>query len=120
MQITYTWMVILLFNILFISCPGSSDRKTYLLWQENEKYAIQNLKLLFDAQTSFQSLCLVDQDKNGIGEYGALQELAGTLPLRGKATFLSPPFINESFGKSVASEKMIVGRGGYYYIVYCS
>lgn len=49
----------------------------------NEGKAIATLHALYLEQARFQKAALVDQDEDGIGEYGLINELAGIVPGRG-------------------------------------
>lgn len=103
-------------------CPLASPlgsksglRKTRI--RLNETHVIGVLKTIVAGQEQFRSGVCVDQDSNGIGEYGFLGELAGTRNYRGSsASSKNAPFIPSTLGK-------IDGKGrarssGYYYIVY--
>lgn len=56
----------------------------------NEGSAIQTIRVLYAIQNHFQSQCLVDQNRNGVGEYGYFQELTGVALLRGKNVKADP------------------------------
>jgi hypothetical protein len=70
----------------------------------NEVAAIATLRNLASCQNQFKSLLVaVDTNQNGIGEYGTMQELTGSIPLRappgqvGKT--LNPPVISPSLAR---------------------
>ena len=48
----------------------------------NETGAVAGLRSLTANQATFQSVCVVDQDEDGTGEYGLFEELAGAAPCR--------------------------------------
>ncbi len=83
----------------------------------NETMAIATLTSLRTVQAEFRQACVVDQDKNGVGEYGLLQELAGGAVPRGGVSGRTPgEFISQQLG-SVASNG-IATKDGYSFLVY--
>jgi hypothetical protein len=60
--------------------------------------AVGSLKTIASSQALFKDARKVDQNGNGIGEYGLLGELCGELALRPAGTSpVSPPFISQEF-----------------------
>lgn len=64
----------------------------------NENAARATLRYVVSAQAVFQSSALVDLDQDGVGEYGYLAELAGTVPVRGGGEKLDPPMLTAGMG----------------------
>ncbi len=85
----------------------------------NETSAIGTLKSLATAQQQFQQQCLVDQDFDGAGEYGVLQEMAGTVPCRASGLVADPTFMAVPFGTSAAvGVNGAASSSGYDVLVY--
>jgi hypothetical protein len=84
----------------------------------NETMAIASLRTIQFAQEQFKALGLVDQNGNGVGEYGFLQELAGSASLRGAkdGARVDAPFVTPELG--FADNKGRVYRNGYYIKVF--
>ena len=82
----------------------------------NESSAIGTLRTLSVSQAQFQSQAYVDQDKDGTGEYGFIQELAGTVAVRGKTEPISEPLV--SSGRMVADGNGVFLRSGYCFYCY--
>lgn len=82
----------------------------------NEAAAIGTLRSLVSAQAQFQRACEVDQDGDGTGEYGFLQELAGITFLRGKQKALEYGYLSKSIG--MVNERGVVSKSGYYFCCY--
>jgi prepilin-type N-terminal cleavage/methylation domain-containing protein len=66
----------------------------------NEAAAIQTLRAIASAQSSLQVRKSIDNDAvpDGIGEFGYLAELAGTVNIRGAAAPLGPPTLGAKLG----------------------
>jgi prepilin-type N-terminal cleavage/methylation domain-containing protein len=69
----------------------------------NETSTIGTLRSLSSAEAEFQARQICDQDADGLGEYGFLQELAGSVIPRGAASLLDPPSISQALGNVDAS-----------------
>lgn len=67
----------------------------------NETAAISTLRNLHSAQEQFREACRVDEDGDGVGEYGTFLELSGAATLRGYAASPEKPI--ESDGSEDAS-----------------
>lgn len=81
--------------------------------EANEASAKATLRSVTTAQAMFQMEAAVDQDQDGTGEYGYLQELQGTAVLRGKDERLSRPYIaGMGFHKGVGQ------KSGYNFYCY--
>ncbi|BBM86299.1 hypothetical protein [Candidatus Uabimicrobium amorphum] len=80
---------------------------------ENEKAAVYFLNYLVNAQLVFKNSGCCDQNNNGSGEYGFLQELAGVVEVRGRNQYMDPPFIDEN-----SFENDLLEFNGYYYCCY--
>ncbi|WP_372364458.1 serine/threonine protein kinase [Candidatus Uabimicrobium sp. HlEnr_7] len=78
---------------------------------QDEETAVSLLSSYYEKQRQFRSEKHCDQNKNGVGEYGFLQELAGIINIRGKQESLNPPLINEKF-----KNKVLIYQG---YCFYC-
>ena len=82
----------------------------------NETSAIATLRTLYVAQEQFRSACIVDQNGNGAGEYGFLQELAGDEVPRTRASALrTGEFVSQTLG---ATSGGIAAKSGYHFLVY--
>jgi hypothetical protein len=129
----------LLVLAVMIAIPGMLSGRI----SANETAAIGSLKSIASSQEFFKKARKVDQDGNGIGEYGLLGELCGELALRPGTTLrASPPFISQEFRtggskgtgsatkvgyhyKSMLAESFAVAtgsatKGGYHYKIYLS
>ncbi len=82
----------------------------------NETSTIGTLRSIASAQAEFQARQVVDQDADGVGEYGFLQELAGTVVPRGGVTALDPPSISQSLGNADAAG--LVTTSGYILVMF--
>lgn len=82
----------------------------------NETATIGNLRSLASAQAAFQARQVVDQDTDGHGEYGFLQELAGRVVPRGGVNALDPPSISQTLGNAVGVG--IVTKSGYALVMF--
>ncbi len=81
----------------------------------NESAAIATLRSLSNAQALFQNSGAIDEDENGIGEYGFFGELSGARSLRDGSPPLRPAVMSSAFGAVVAPG--FIQRKGYYYII---
>ncbi len=83
----------------------------------NESAAIATLKNIHSAQTMFRDRCAVDRDGDTKGEFGWLDELAGTAWLRGSepGRQLDPPLLSKAFG---AVQLGNVQRSGYLFCLW--
>lgn len=91
----------------------------------NETGAVAGLRSLTANQATFQSVCVVDQDEDGTGEYGLLEELAGAAVCRGEVTGSgsAPPARRNpgEFMQQVYGQVTVGGyaqKSGYYYVIY--
>jgi prepilin-type N-terminal cleavage/methylation domain-containing protein len=83
----------------------------------NEIAAIGSLTTLRTVQAQFQQAIVVDQNGNGIGEYGCFQELAGAVIPRGAAGARTPgEFLSQEFGAVDANG--IASKAGYHFLIY--
>ena len=80
----------------------------------NETSTIGTLRSLSSAEAEFQARQIVDQDTDGLGEYGFLVELAGAVVPRGAAQKLDPPSISQALGNVDANG--LVTKSGYTFI----
>ena len=72
---------------------------------------------LADRGGVFVARCIVDQDRDGAGEYGYFQELGGGAVPRSRVVALAP---GEVFSQSMAEvdERGVAKKSGYCYIIY--
>ena len=82
-----------------------------------ETAATGTLRSLAAAQSTFVSRCLVDQDGDGAGEYGFLQELSGALTARTRVAALAPGEVF-SAAMGVVTAGGVASKSGYAYILY--
>jgi hypothetical protein len=80
----------------------------------NERAAVATLRALMSAQAQFQAMAFVDRDGDGLGEYGALAELMGAVPLPGGAV-IDPPLFSPGRGSFAGG---CLEMNGYYYRVF--
>ncbi len=99
--------------IAAIAIPGLLRAKI----SANEMSALGRLQTLAKVQTEFRWHKMVDQDSDGQGEYGFLQELAGTAKIRGGSPKARDSSLEPTFGNS-ASESGIAEYSGYHFLVY--
>lgn len=84
-----------------------------------EQPPIGRLKTLATSQEQLKQQALVDQDGDGVGEYGVFQELAGTMPCRGSGVVADPPFLPRELGTSAAGwARGEAIRSGYSLLIY--
>jgi prepilin-type N-terminal cleavage/methylation domain-containing protein len=84
----------------------------------NESAAIANLKQIVSSQLAFQISQTIDVDRDGVGEFGWLAEIAGSVPLRDAVgplhgPVLNPPMLARSLGE--IDTNGTVRRAGYVY-----
>jgi len=65
----------------------------------NESSAIASLRTLSSAQETFRSSIMIDEDTDGLGEYGTLSQLAGLVACPNGNT-ADPPFIDDQLGSA--------------------
>jgi len=86
----------------------------------NEGSAIGSLRTISTSQTQFQSTGAVDQDEDGVGEFGTLGELAGRSGVRADAAattdLVKPSFIPNLLGNTNATGQST--KSGYRFIIY--
>lgn len=75
------------------------------------------LRTLSSSEAQFQSQGVIDEDKDGTGEYGLLSDLAGA-PLRNGNPPVNPPFVSSFFART--NQHGFVAKGGFYYRSYVS
>jgi hypothetical protein len=80
----------------------------------NETYTIGTLKALSVGQQQFRVAGVVDQDQDGVGEYGFLTELGGEAMCRGtEVSVAQAPYITSMFGQTNGFG--VVVKSGYCY-----
>lgn len=93
--------------------PRSSPRI-----QANEGSAMATLRSLCTSQVQMMKSAIVDQDQDGTGEYGFIQEMAGTANIRGKDEKISLPFMQTALGETAAKNNGVAMKSGYYFYCY--
>ncbi len=84
----------------------------------NETAAIGSLTTLRTVQAQFQQAIVVDQNANGIGEYGLFQELTGQEVPRGGINARTPgEFLSQELG-AVDAALGFASKAGYNYLIY--
>jgi hypothetical protein len=79
--------------------------------------AVGTLRSLMNAQSTFVTRCVVDQDGDGRGEYGFFTELSGAAVPRTRSVKLAVGDVfSGAFG--VVDANGVVGKSGYCYIMY--
>jgi prepilin-type N-terminal cleavage/methylation domain-containing protein len=89
----------------------------------NETACVGTLRTLSTSQAQFQSAAIVDQDSDGTGEFGWMQELGGATGYRDDmgaitANPTSPAFITSVLGTTAENNNGIAGKSGYSFAVY--
>jgi prepilin-type N-terminal cleavage/methylation domain-containing protein len=84
----------------------------------NESSAIASCKAICTGQEQFKTAVSVDENRNGVGEYGFLGELSGqvsTRDLTNQMIFTASPFIPQVFGQALALQGGIdwAAKSGY-------
>jgi len=82
----------------------------------NETSTVGTLRSIASSEAEFQARQIVDQDADGLGEYGFLQELAGTVVPRGGVAALDPPSISQALGNVDAAG--LVTKSGYVLVMF--
>jgi hypothetical protein len=83
----------------------------------NEASAIGSLKSICTGEEQFRSGVCIDQNANGVGEYGFLSELGGTAPCRGGGLqYESNPYIPSILG--TVDSRGVSHKSGYCFILY--
>jgi len=91
--------------------------------EENEAAAVATLRLIAEAQERFKAMRAVDVDEDGIGEFGGLRELAGSIAVRSyydgtnwDGVALATPLVPTELGRlnSLATARM----DGYLFKVF--
>jgi prepilin-type N-terminal cleavage/methylation domain-containing protein len=82
-----------------------------------ETTVVGTLRSLMNAQSTFVTRCVVDQDGDGQGEYGFFTELSGTSVPRTRAVRLAVGDVfSGAFGAVDANG--VVGKAGYCFVIY--
>lgn len=82
-----------------------------------ETSTVGTLRSLVNAQSTFITRCIVDQDGDGQGEYGFFRELTGTAVPRTKASRLRVGDVfSGTFG--IVDANGVVGKTGYCFLLY--
>jgi len=85
----------------------------------NEANAIASLRTILSQESAFRQSSDVDQDEDGIGEYGLLGELAGELVPRDEdATAPGRNYISRSMTTGGSAGTGYANKQGYYYIMF--
>lgn len=86
--------------------------------ETNENALVQMLRDLVEGQTQFQYENLVDMDQDGMGEYGWIQELAGTALPRTSSKMPKRSFLPKEMGLQAQRNQGIARWKGYYIVLY--
>jgi hypothetical protein len=81
----------------------------------NESAAIATLKNISSGQAQCQACGVIDENQNGIGEYGTFAEMSGRAMVRGGKVKIQPPVLSVAFGDV---EHGVVVRSGYCFRVW--
>jgi prepilin-type N-terminal cleavage/methylation domain-containing protein len=88
----------------------------------NETATIGTLRTLATSESQFQSAAVVDQDSDGTGEFGWLQELSGTMPYRVgggvSAQPIRPGFITSVLGSTANAGGGYATKSGYFFHIH--
>jgi hypothetical protein len=77
----------------------------------NEVSAIATLRNVSSSEAQFEAAAFVDEDRDGVGEFGTFGEMSAAEPLRGHDAVLTPPVLSGAFrSRSLRGE---VSRSGY-------
>jgi prepilin-type N-terminal cleavage/methylation domain-containing protein len=82
----------------------------------NERVAIATLRHIASVQQQFRALNCLDENFDGISEFGSIDELTGAAPLRGLGETLTPAMITGSLNGLGASG--FHEASGYYFALY--
>ncbi|MEO0478588.1 MAG: type II secretion system protein [Planctomycetota bacterium] len=82
----------------------------------NEGAAIGSMRTILSAQAAFQGAGAVDQDGDGLSEFGTLRELTGGVDLPGTGDRVRPPYLPRSVGNVDAQGRIL--KSGYYFQLY--
>lgn len=117
-KIMKVWMICLgLLSLSFIAILIYQGIINAII-HSNEGHTVGNLRSISTALSQFQAQCIVDQDRDGIGEYGFLQEVSGVVKGRsGKQVSSSEPWLLKNFSNGIENSG-IVQKDGYYYLLY--
>jgi hypothetical protein len=106
--------IVIMLAALAISSASSSSSNN------NEAKAIAALRKLAHRQAQFRQAVLMDEDQDGIGEYGSFGELAGVVDLVrhgvGTPAPLSPPLLRAPF--DAIGVNGFVTKSGYLFVVF--
>jgi hypothetical protein len=79
----------------------------------NEVSAISTLRNVSSSEAQFEAAAFVDEDRDGVGEFGTFGEMSAAEPLRGRDAVLAPPVLSGVFrSRSLRGE---VSRSGYLF-----
>jgi hypothetical protein len=93
----------------------------YVPMSYDESAAISGLKTFAQQETAFRDQKQVDQDDNGVGEYGLLGEMAGELALRPSTKGVAnPAYITQQLQTGGNKGKGFAMKSGYYFRIYLS
>lgn len=82
----------------------------------NEAAALATLRALNSAQALASATALIDLDRDGLGEYAFMGELAASAPLRGGTALIEPSLMPIEFGE--ISPYGVATRSGYHYRIF--
>jgi hypothetical protein len=80
---------------LVVGCaPGGGADSAEGRIDQNETMAVSHLRSLVGAQTHAQSLCIIDQDGDNVGEFLLITELSGLRPVRAGGAGMKSPLLD--------------------------
>ncbi|MBI4617679.1 MAG: hypothetical protein HY720_28970 [Planctomycetes bacterium] len=92
-------------------------RRRMTSYHPNEQAACETLRGIARAQEQFAESVFVDADKDGLGEYGWLQELSGEVPVRGGPP-VDPALVARHLGMSSHADGGIAESEGYLFAIW--
>lgn len=81
----------------------------------NEGAAVATLRSVLSAQAAFQGASLIDLDRDGLSEFGTLNEMAGEAPLP-SGDVVRPPYLPKSLAIPAGQSRVL--KSGYYFQLY--
>lgn len=109
-------MVLAFVAMAIVAAPGLIRSRL----AANEAATTGSLGTIATQQAIFKQQREVDQDNDGIGEYGYLCELCGEITPRNEKAKkpVSPSYLSQSFGAGGSTFTGIAEKSGYYYRLY--